>query len=181
MKKKIGLGIVLGLVALLSAMVVIMVIIPVNYKPAISAPNRIAVINVDSEQHLCTPDENKEIYDETLNLFEQSFSRSFLSALFAGQLGGSPEKIPQTDVLPSFTGYRITFKYNESQTLIVNGKSSEHLFDRAILEVKKTDSYRQITIYFQQVTNSKYYYYLTTFANQSALYDYLDTLDYLIV
>jgi len=180
MKKKLGLGIVLGLIALLSAMVVIMVMIPVNYKPEISSPNRIAVLNSENREHLCTETENSEIYDETIKLFEQSFSRSFLSALFAGQLGGTTEKIPETNTLQDFTGYKVTFKYNEPQTLIVNGKSSGHKFNKMILEVKEINAYRQLTVYFQQTTNSKFYYYITTYANQSELFEYLNTLDYLI-
>lgn len=180
MKKKLGLGITLGMIALLSVMVVIMVMVPVNYKPEISLPNRIAVLNSENKQHLCTETENKEIYDETMELFEQSFSRSFLSALFAGQLSGTTEKVPETNTLQNFSGYKITFKYNEPQTLIVNGKSPEHKFNKMILEVKETNAYRQLTVYFQQATNSKFYYYITTYANQSALFEYLDTLDYLI-
>lgn len=181
MKKKIGLGIGLGLIAILSILIVVAVVVPVNYKPAILAPDRITVYdnkNSENKSMFCSPSQNLEIYEKISTHFEQSFTRSYLSALFAGQLSGEV-KVSQVTTLQTFSNFKVVFKYNNEQTLTVNGVTSVHKYNKIILEVKNVDSYREMNIYFQQVANPDYYYLLTTYANQNSFFEYLNTLNYL--
>lgn len=174
MKKKIGIFIGLALVALLVITVVVMTIVQVNYKPEIAVPNSITILNNEGKSVYSSPDHSDEVYDETLKHFEQSFSRSFLSAFFAGQVNNSLNVVETTE-LQSFTNYKITLKYEENQVL----KEKEEKYNNIIIGVTNSAEYQEISIYFQQAASTNYYYVLKTFVKQNVFFDYLETLTYL--
>jgi len=178
MKKKVGLGIGFGLIMLISIMIVIMVSVSVNYKPVFASPDSITIRNEGGKEAFLTHEINTEIYDETMKLFEQSFTRSYLSAFFAGQTGNTADVI-ETKNIQTFNDYKITFGFTEKQTLTVNNVAKEQKYKKIIFEVKNSGTFVQLNLYFQQDANPLYYYVLTTYANQTELYKYLDTLVYM--
>jgi len=180
LKKKIGTLISMGVVAILAITIITMVIIPVNYKPIIANPASISIRNSNNDNGLYTTTNTNHInyINNILEKFENSFTRSYLSALFAGQIN-STLIITQSSSIESFSSYKLTFNYNTAQTLTVNGISQTHTYDKVIFSVSDTTGYNEINIYFQQTVNDDQYYVMKTFASQSVLFDYLETLDYL--
>jgi len=174
MKKKIGIFIALTLIALLVMTVIIMAVVQVNYKPEIAVPNSITILNNEGKSVYSSPDHSKEVYDKTLQHFEQSFGRSFLSAFFAGQVNSSLNVVETTE-LQSFTDYKITLKYEENQVL----KEKEEKYNNIIIGVTNSAEYQEVSIYFQQAASTNYYYVLTTFSKQNIFFEYLETLIYL--
>lgn len=178
MKKKIGLGISFGLLLLISIMVVVMVSVSVNYKPVFASPDSITIRNKGNKEVFYTEAVNKEIYDETMKLFNQSFSRSYLSAILSGQTGNNAD-VTQTKNIQVFSDYKVTFGFTEEQTLKINNVAKEQKYNKIIFEVKNSGTFFQLNLYFQQAANSSFYYALTTYANQTELYKYIETLVYM--
>lgn len=173
MKKKIGILIGLSLVGLLIITVVTMTLVQVNYKPEMQSPDSIIIHTNSNKSLFASPETSKEVYDKTIEYFEQSFGRSFLSAFFAGQVNDS-SKVIETNELQSFPDYKIIFKYDEGQTL----NDENEKYNSIIISVTNSSEYQEINIYYNQVASSSYYYLQTTFAKQNELFNYLETLTY---
>ena len=111
MKKKIGIAVGFGFLALIAVAVIIMATIQVNYKPEIANPTVITITNSNNKNITLTQEENEKIYNEVLSQFENSYTRSYLSALFAGQTSNEKDAI-QTNNLENFNSYKVVFNYS---------------------------------------------------------------------
>lgn len=179
MKKKLGTLISLGVVALLSIAVIILYLVPVNYTPLVANPNYIVVNKTETTSGTFTNAVNETQYNEIITEFNQSFTRSLLSAIFAGQTTGGLNQ-SATGELPSTTTIDLTtyvsFRYNEAQTLIINSHEQSLKFTEMIFAVSDSSIYDQVTIYFKQNVTGTSYYKLTTYALQVNFYDYIQDL-----
>ena len=180
MKKRLSILISLALVALISISVIVMVLVQVNYKPQISEPISVIVTqNGGDNPPTFTKTENLETFNEILNQYEQSFTRSYLSAFFAGQVSGNAV-VTQISAASfddlTFTAFKVEFSYSADQTLTSNGQDLAKKYNKIIFEVSDNAIYKELKIYFNQVLDSSNYYVLSTYALQNSFYDYLETL-----
>lgn len=182
MSKKLISFISLGLVALIAVIITIMYLIPVNYSPKINNPDSIIVYesktsNVGTFQE--KNESSQENYRKILTEFNNSFTRNYLSALFAGQTSGA---INQTkngflyyeSPTSSMDRYLI-FTYTEPQTLVINNVEQEKTFTKIYMEIKSSNSYVLTSLYFQ-VSDASNYLLLQTYANQNNLYNLITDL-----
>jgi len=181
MKKRLSILISLALVALISVAVIVMVLVQVNYKPQINEPNSVIVTQNGSDNPpTFTKTENLETFKEILSQYEQSFTRSYLSAFFAGQVSGdavvtqiSAENFNNL----TFTDFKVEFSFSSDQTLTSNGQDLAKKYNKIIFEVSDNSIYKELIIYFNQVVeNPTNYYVVSTYALQNGFYDYLETL-----
>ena len=178
MSKKLGSIIALGVIALLAVVVVVLYLIPVNYAPKLKNPNSIIVQQSSTLNATVLKENDKKIYNNLMNKFEESLTRSLLSAIFAGQSSGGTN-VTDNGVLPSTASIpnaevQIVLTYN-AQKLVIDGKEQPRKVTNVIYQLSDTKTYQPATIYFQQEDGSAYYEY-KTFAMQSNLYDYVMSL-----
>ncbi|MDD4816224.1 MAG: hypothetical protein PHQ62_03740 [Clostridia bacterium] len=174
MKKRLSMLISLGLVALISVGVIVMFLIQVNYKPQINEPNSIVV----NDGSTFTKTGNATYFNEIIAQYEKSFTRSYLSAFFAGQVSGNTSvyELSNTDFNNlSFSEYKIEFYYSSAQTLQENGQNLLRTYDKIIFSVNDNAIYKEIKLYFKQM-NETNYYVVTTYAIQNNFFDYLENL-----
>lgn len=112
----------LVLTAVLAILIIVAACVPVNLKPNVSSPDRIAVYNKSSDYGEFEKGTNK--YNSFMQKFNDMYDASFLVSLFSGRLGSY--KIEGQKSLVSFssveseelkTGYYVEFKYDEPQIL----------------------------------------------------------------
>lgn len=190
MKKKIIIGVSLGLVVALIATIITLAVVQKSYKPEIDlSPKTVTVVEVSTGDEFTSgvAFANKEKHEEIVELFDESFKQNILGGIFAGNLSNQIE-IDLVSNLPSFSeGYKITFEYKADMVLKLNGEKyvygtnteKEILFQTIILNVTETEGYQQLSMYAKEVVSNKTYYYeITTIANTQNLYDYLSQLSY---
>ena len=189
MKKKVILGVSLGLVVALVATVVTLALVKNSYKPEIDlTPKTLTVIELENKGQFETGEAfaTKEKFNDIVELFDESFTQSVLAGLFSGN---SAKNIKiKLESLPTFdNGYQITFEYKADMVLKLDGQEyksdtnsdKQVLFQTIILNVTEQEGYNQICLYAKQVEGNKaYYYQITTVANTENLYDYLSELSY---
>ncbi len=126
--KKISALCLMSIAFILVVLIVIAACINVNLKPNfVASPDRIIIYNKTSTYGEFTSgsavsDDSR--YDEFLDLFNESFTTSYLVALFSGRLGGyyidksSEVSLKYSDVMTELQeGYYAEFKYTTPQTL----------------------------------------------------------------
>lgn len=177
MKKKIISAVALGLVVLLIIGIFVLYLVRVNYVPKLDNPDSIQVYKDDKHN---TFSSDKNAYNDILVAYNNSFNQKLLSAIFAGQTGGAFNQqtngdLPTTNSL-SVTAPYIKLDYDNAQTLVVNGYTQDLTVNQVILEVKDSSKYAEVKIYYKQANTTSSYYYMTTLANQSALYKVIDNL-----
>lgn len=190
MKKKILIGVSLGLVLVLVATVIVLACVKKSYKPEIElAPKTVYVteISTNSEYNTGEAFSTKDKFEKIVGLFDESFEQSILSSMFSGNLSNNV-KIDLVSQLPTFAdGYKLVFEYKADMVLKLNGKpyvyntnsTKEILFQTIILNVTEIDGYQSLSMYAKEIVDSKTYYYeIETLANTKALYDYLSGLNY---
>lgn len=178
MTKKLGSIIALGVVALIALVVVILYVIPVNYAPNLRQPNSIIVQQSSTQSATVLKEENKKMYDKIMSEFNDSLTRSLLSAIFAGQNSGGLN-ISANGVLPTITTIpnaevQIQLTYS-AQDLVINNKTQPRKITSVIYQINDTKTYQKTMIYFEQEGGAGYYQY-ATYAMQSGLYDYITSL-----
>ena len=173
-----------------------------DFNPGVNDPDYIIIqtnnssssVNGTSYFKNSTNESNKAVYDEIMSLYKESFKTSFYTALFQGKAGAGVTEQDDYKSFSSISKPYIEFRYNTTQTLYVNGKPySVYAEDRQaeggqsaivsnsdyisiIVEVVDSSSLTQMNIYFRYRdtgTNNYSYIYLSTYAKQSALYDYI--------
>lgn len=128
--------------------------------------------------------ENKEIYNQIMNLYNESFKQKLMSSLFNGTIG---EKAvvknwgynKSTTSITS-SGTWLVFGYNDAQTIKVNGKdytdntSNTKNYKKLFIQVKDSENMTTFDIYVQKEDSSNSYYYYTARAKQASLFEYLN-------
>ncbi len=181
MKKKIGIAIAFTLIFVIAVAVIVMVCVKVNYKPEIINPTTITVLNSEKKSITLTED-NENLYNQLIDEFEKSFTRTYLSALFAGQtFNNSKVILIDGNKIENFEHYKITFNYsNNPQSLIVDGIEQPQQYSQIVFGVSEFDGYQQINIYFKhsiQTGQVDKYYSLTTYSSQKNFYDFLNSIE----
>lgn len=175
MKKKLGLYITLGVIALAAVAIIIMYLMPVSYMPSMSKPTNITVYQTSTKYGTFSAESGAETYNKVLDAYNQSFKQNFLSALFAGQTTAaknqnSSGQLSTTTTKPSYSTYLVL--NFDAQKISVNGHKQNVSVDQVIFEVENVASFEDVKVYFKQAgaSGTTTYYYMTTLAKQAPLY-----------
>lgn len=119
---KITALVALVLVAVLGVLIIVAACVPVNLKPNVASPDRIAVYNQSTEYGEF--EKGTDRYNSFMQKFDSMYDASFLVSLFSGRLGsysieGQKENVLFSEVKSDELqkGYYVEFKYDEPQTL----------------------------------------------------------------
>ncbi|MBR2052994.1 MAG: hypothetical protein IKK20_02845 [Clostridia bacterium] len=178
MKKKLGLYVTLGAIALVAMAIIIMYLMPVSYLPSMSKPTNITVYQTTSKYGTFSADTSAKTYNEILDAYNKSFQQNFLSAVFAGQTAATSAngELKTTTTKPSYSTY-IVLNF-DAQKIVVNGHKQNVSVDQVLLQVENTTTFGDVKVYFKQAGTSgtTTYYYMTTLAKQAALYEVITSL-----
>lgn len=129
------------------------------------------------------------IYNNIIKLYNQSFQITMLDALFKGKLGQNVTIEEGYQYFSSLTGTFIEFIYNaeDVQTIKLNGSKYTPTnsgintqFVSVMIQVNADNEFGEINAYVRNGgTNTNYAYSrirFKTYANQSALYEYINNL-----
>lgn len=185
MKKKISLIVVYAVLAVVVVGFILCSFIKINFKPEMSMPslsNGAIEISVSGQAKYESISDTKD-YKTFASKFNGSFEVSVLYSLFSGKINNET-KIDKVTNSPSFSGYKVQFVYNESQTLKKDGKpvmtanntNTPITYNRVVFDVQGSKGLTNKNIYFY--TNGQTTYYkLTTIANFNGLYKYIANMD----
>ena len=161
-------------------------ILKINFMPEIKIPTtetigKIQITTTNGTAFVESSNENINV-QKFSSTFEDSFKLTVLYSLFSGKISNE-QTIQQQASAPSFSGYKVQFIYNESQTLKKDGKNvpiadnatTPITYNRAVFDVKEGNGLTSASIYFYTNGESKYYK-LTTIANFDNLYTYISNL-----
>ncbi len=183
---------VYAIVAVLVVLIIVSCFVPVNKKPEIQDPYsyELRIDGALAEYPLLADKENnKEKYDEINQVFNDSFSESFIVSLFSGRIGYN-NRI-ESSSSPSTSGYTLYLDYATPQTIMRNGEiytqssySTDPIyFDRIIVQVNESEGMTTHYFYYScdpelndnwGTDSSSFKYFRQSFvANFDALYDYL--------
>lgn len=176
-KSKIIIIIVMALVALLAVATIILSVVKIEYSPSLNKPTYIAVSTANGSGSFPQDNEN---FDKILTEYNNSYSRSILSAVFAGQTSNAINKtangtLPTVNSFPTTTTY-IKFKFNEPQELTIADKVLPSHYTEILVEVGNSASFVKTSVYYKQDTSTTAYYLLETYANQANLYEFINSL-----
>ena len=182
MKKKLGTLITLACVAVVALAIIILYFMPVTYMPNLSTPNHMIVYKTSSQSATLLPQDDK--YKQIWGEYKNSFEQNMLSAIFAGQTKGiknqtSSGELKTTKNEPTFQTY-IVFNFDTAQKIVVAGHTQNVLVDQVKIEVSNATGYSDTTVYFRQVSGvaeQTNYYYMTTLASQSKLYQTIQDIN----
>lgn len=182
MKKKLGTLIALGVVAVVALAIIVLYFMPVSYMPALSQPSHMIVYKSSSQSATFSPSDEK--YNDIWGEYQNSFKQNMLSAIFAGQTSGiqnqtSSGELKTTKNAPSFST-KLVFNYDTAQKIVVGGHAQNVLIDQVQIEITDGVGYSDAKVYFRQVVEvgaQVTYYYMTTLANQSSLYETISSLN----
>lgn len=181
----------LSVVFVLVVLIVVAACIPTNLKPNfIANPDRIVVYNQNSTYGEFTSDRDK--YNSFMQQFDESFTSSYLVALFSGRLGdyvidSSSEQNGTTlsSVLSELqSGFYVEFKYSQPQTLTyANGEVYHSVFNSSrtieftsvYFALSSADEFSDLNMYVSYKTSStsstNYVIKIIQKANTYALYE----------
>ena len=189
MKKVLSI-VALCLIGILAGTIIVFSCVNKDYNLNLTNPDSISVyinksLTENSEAYsLDSDDAHKEVYNKILSLFNESFKQKMMSAFFNGTLNEGVTITKEYKNLSSLTstGTWLVFDYNlNPQTIKLNGKdykddsSYSKEYDKAIVEVKDSETMTTFSIYLKAKSkkDSSYYHY-TVRAKQGDLYDYLN-------
>ena len=172
---KVLISTVSTILALIVICVIILSCIPKNYNFNLSTDyDRIAVkINGNENPIINQKDKEKEI----MNLYNESFKTSMISALFNGKAFEGKTLSESHSNVSSLTnsGYWLVINYGSNEQTISEETTSANSkkYDKVYIQVLDSDDYTLITAYLTSSSTSSSNYKYTTYAKQSSLYDYL--------
>ncbi len=186
MKKALSI-VALCLIGVLAGIIIVFSCVNKDYNLNLSNPDFINVyINTtlsENKPSYSQDDETKDVYNKIISLYNESFKQNMMSAFFNGALGEKPQitKKPETISNITSSGTWLVFDYNlHPQTIKLNGKeytdnsSYSKEYDRALVEVKDSDTMTTFTIYLVKTGSDYSYYHYTVRAKQTNLYSYLN-------
>ncbi len=188
MKKVLSI-VALCLIGILAGTIIVLSCVNKDFNLNLQNPDFVEVwINSSTDRKTFEKDdsyaENKEIYNEIMNLYNESFKQKLMSSLFNGTIG---EKAViknwgynKSTTSVTNSGTWLVFGYNDTQTLKVNGKdytdntSNSKNYKKLYIQVKNSDNMTTFDIYVQKDGTTNSYYYYTARAKQANLYKYLN-------
>ena len=161
--------------------------LPKNFNPNLNDPTFIKIYQSDTQSasYGTVYGENTEEYKKIMELYNDSFKTTLMSALFQNKLGEKVTVKEGYKSLSSLSGTYIEFFYNESQNIMLDGQEykaeivSNTSYIRVVIEVLDTTDFSQINVYFKyRDTGANNYSYVRflTYARQAELYDYIEKL-----
>ena len=152
MKKKISQIVIYAVLAVVVVGLILCSIIKINFKPQMALPTlndgaiEISVAGQAKYESIST----KEDYNAFTSKFNNGFKLTILYSLFSGKIG-QELKINKVTSDPTFSGYKVQFVYNQSQTLKKDGKpvmtadnsNTPITYDRVVFDVQDGRAYAQ--------------------------------------
>lgn len=187
MKKILSIG-ALCLIAVLAAVIIIFAVVDKNFNPNLQTPDYIQIcINKTSNANVESYDKNdeiserKDIYNNVMKLYNDSFNQKIMSGIFQGIVFSDTTIVRQGTSVSSLLsgGTFIAFNYNDTQILKLNGKVYSYNNETNIeyrtlyVEVKNSSAMTDINIYVKKIDSDYSYYRFVVKAEQAELYDYL--------
>lgn len=188
---KITALVALVLTGILAMFVIIAACVPVNLKPNVASPDRIAIYNENSSYGEF--ESGTEKYESFMKRFDGMYNASFLVSLFSGRLGNYTIEGQKENVLFSTvksdklqTGYYVEFKYNESQTLknqdgtihySIYASNEKLTYSSVYFAVSETDGLETVNIYIPVKYRSKsdtYALHISQKANTHDIYENIE-------
>ena len=136
-----------------------------------NSPEKIKV-GVNGTEYAVT---NKDIENKIMELYNDSFKTSVLSALFSGKAFDNTVFNEGYNNISSISssGYWLILSYGANkQDVKENTSFNTKVYDTIYVQVLNSNEFTTITAYL--VNNSSSYYKYTTYASQSNLYSYLN-------
>ena len=186
-KNRWWLLVVYCLLALIIISTIVCCFVKVSYKPEIESPDAYYIsVENQADYDLADKTNEKEKYEKIDKAFFDSFSETFLTALFSGRLSKS-SRIEYYSQTPMFDGYKVKLIYAKSQKIRLGGKdfnpptdTSETVeFAEILVDVKAGEGYTTHYIYYPYTyTDSSNvqktgYFRQTVVANFDSLYTLL--------
>lgn len=189
MKKKIYSIIALSLVGVLLITTIVLSLIKKDF--AVDASFSPLSINVyyNGEKENYTSD--KAEYGKFIENVKESFKINYLTALFQGKSGVNPKVYERTsNSIPGInadgtystaTNTYVEFIYNTPQLIRENSKDYNNngtkTYTSLFLQINNESGLKDVNVYYRN-NSSFVYYYTLTMAQQSAVYDYIKTLNF---
>lgn len=186
--KKILSIIALSFIGLLAIATIVLAIVPSSFDKGIIPSNPITVTVYTTDNDTLFAQDNDR-YNELIDLVDNSFKESTLSALFQGAYGFENEvqtSVSSTTISSVKTNYAIQLDYGTTNdyTLKINNKEYTYgannnktvKFDSVLFAVNDTNNLSSVTVYLLNdgsATGS-----VTVQAKQTKLYDYLTNLKF---
>ena len=176
---------VYSILAVIIVGVIVCCFVKVSYSPNLNEPNVISASYTNSTKPgagTCTKDQTPEKFNDIMKEYYNSYYETVISAVFSGRAGiKSTVKQWENSNAPDkeFDSYKLIFKFNEEQTIKVNGKvyypstnsQMELKYNQCFMEIDETEGLCEHRIYY--VVGSTYYYQ-TVIADFSGLFNLLE-------
>ena len=175
----------------LVVLIVVAACITTNLKPKfIGQPDRIVIYNQSSTYGEFSSDQQK--YEDFMEKFDQSFTSSYLVALFSGRLGDykiedEKENMTLSTALSKInSGYYVEFKYIDDQTLTyANGdvyysvfnKNQTITYNSIYFALSDQNDLATLDIYVAYKTNAtSSTYYVVRISQKANMYDIYENI-----
>lgn len=182
--KKIVSIVSVAILFVLALTVVISAIVPKHLNFDFAQPQSITIYK-DGTKNNTIYYENDEVYKKVMELYNQGFKTSALSAFFQGKGFQKVTTIDSTKSLSSeksgSNGIYIEFTFSEDQNVIERGVStltaSEKVYRSVIFQVSNSNNLTQVNAYLLGTSNTDTSYVsYVSYAGFANLYDYLNNL-----
>lgn len=181
--------VIVALIAIFAIGTLVLAVTPKNFNIGLNDPTSIKIhtSNQSINDSKWYKDAEDGVYNKIMELYNNSFKTTLLNAMFKGVLVESASiKEGGYQYFNKLDNY-IEFQYTDLQTIKINGKTynpSNSAINKnyvsVIIEVKDTNSLSQVNAYIRHGGENTNYSYsrinFTSYANQSALYDYITSL-----
>lgn len=183
----VSLGIII-FVACIAISLVVCSFIPKNFNINVENPSYIRVYSKEnSEFNGTTYSQGTDVYNDIMNLYNDSFKTTVWGALFQGKIAKGVDKSDtyKSDISASTlkNGVYIEFVYDTEQKLMFNGKeytpeinSSAKTYYSIAIEVKDSSNLTEVNAYVEYKQNDSSYFRYVTYAAQADLYNYINNL-----
>ncbi len=188
--------IAIALVGLIAASAVTLAIVKSNFNQVIDTDKVTGItVYTDTQSDYFTKDNNKEVYNKLVELYNKGTKESVISALFQGAYSEnakaevlSTSKSISALQKPDTNNYVLQFYFSEDQTLVVNGEtvtdSSIYGTDKSVkystvfFEVEENTTLTKVNCYIVSNTSSNYCYRYVSFVTAHAdLHEYISELE----
>lgn len=176
--KKILIGVLSALIVLIIVCLISLSCIEKDFNYNFNAETDRIKIGVKGTEYAIT---DQNIENEIIDLYNESFKTSMISALFEGRAFDDKTFNDGYNNISSITntGYWLILSYgNNEQTLNEESKYSNKKYDTVYIQILDSNEFTTVNAYLVNSSSSSTssYYKYTTYARQSKLYDYLNKI-----